>query len=840
MALPVFLKIAARGLTRNPRRSLITLAAISVGLAGLLFLWAYIGGINQQMVANVTGYLTGHLQLHRRGYHDDPELGEAFLLQDPRLVEALRDPRIAAAAPRIEGQALASGPDKTRGVLVLGIDPAREQAVTTLWRAVREGQYPDASDEAGALLGQGVAETLAVKPGDEVTLVTQAADGSIGAGRYRVRGIFRSGIDFIDDSYLFLPLAAAQGLYALPGQANTLAIRLQDIDGVEPARMRLQQTLGAGYEVLDWKKLLPALWDDVLFHEYMTHIVLLIAFVVVTLGIANTILMGTMERVREFGIMLALGTTAAQLGRSVIYEALLLGAVGAGLGALMGLSVVAYYAARGIDLARYSGAVQMMPGLTGIVYPQVSAAGIAELLGAILGMTLLASLYPAWKASRLAPVDAIRGTLAATRLRGWAWASATLALPPRAVFLRIGLRNLARNPRRTLLTLLALGAGLAAQLFLGALGQGFFLQMRDNATGLLTGEGQIEVPGFRREFDPSLTMPEAERLLIQARAHPGIAAAAPRVQAMIMLSSPTRSEAVMLYGIDAIAELEVTQLHRYVSEGRFLTAGATREIVLGKALAERLGVRVGEKIVAMGATAAGDLGSSALRVAGITATGNDMLDRNVAITGLAAARELLSMDGGEASTIALRFQHIDQAEDTALALQAGLGDAGLRVVSWQALLPEIVQMLDLLQVNLCFILGVVFLIVALGVMNILLMAVLERMREFGLQLALGTRPAQILRTVLYESLVMAVLGLCIGLLLGAVIVGYYQRSGFDLTAYAAAVRAIPGMTGIVYPAMLLDDVLWPTLALFVTSLAAALYPAWRASRLDAAQALRHV
>ena len=188
----------------------------------------------------------------------------------------------------------------------------------------------------------------------------------------------------------------------------------------------------------------------------------------------------------------------------------------------------------------------------------------------------------------------------------------------------------------------------------------------------------------------------------------------------------------------------------------------------------------------------------------------------------------------------MRLTDIEAAESVATALGAQLTAPGLQAVTWKTLLPEVVQMLELIRVNLMVILIVVFVVVALGVTNTLLMAVLERTREFGLQLALGTRPGLIVRTVLYESLVLGVLGLAAGFALGALIVGYYHTYGFDLAAYAAASRTIPGMTSVVYPTLVLANLWLPMAALFVTSLAAALYPAWRAARLDPVQALRRV
>lgn len=839
MAQPVFLKLATRSLLRNRRRSLITVTAVAIGLAGLVFLWGYIDGINRQMIANITSYLTGHVQVHQKGYHDDPTLDLAFDGPEGIAARIKAQPGIAAVAPRIEGEALASGPEKTRGVLVVGVDPSREGAITTLARAVKAGSYLDAADPNGIVLGDRVAEILRVAVNDEATLVTQAADGSIGAGRYRVRGIYDSGIDMIDSTYVFLPLPAAQSLYALEGRVTTLAVRLDELGAVPGVAAALAGKLSAAFEVLGWQKLLPRLADNVAFHEMFTYMILFVVFVVVTLGIANTILMGVLERIREFGVMMALGTAPGQIARVVLYEAVLLGLAGIVAGNALGLGIVAWFGRRGIDLGQYAQAVQMMPGLTGIVYPSARADHLLLLSVLLLATTVAASLYPAWKAAGFTPVEAIRGARAVLGRRLRRLPRIAPPFPVRAVFARIALRGLARNPRRVALTLGALGAGLAAYLFLGALSQGFFLQMRDNATSLVAGHLQIDVKGFRDELDAKLVLADSAGLLARVRASPFVAAATPRLQAMAMLSSPTQSEPVMLYGVDPEAERTVTLLHRQVREGNYLSPDSSREIIIGRKLAERLGVRLGEKIVVLAPAADGTLGSAALRVAGIFETDNDVLDRNVALTSLAAARELLGVPR-EAATLVVRLKDIETLEAAAASLAGALTAGGQEVVTWKILVPEAVQMLELIRVNLYIILLVVFAVVALGVANTLLMAVLERTREFGLQLALGTRPGLIVRTVLYESLVLGVLGLGAGIALGSLIVGYYHANGLDLTAYSAAAKAIPGMTGVVYPTIVPGNVWPPVAALFLTSLIAALYPAWRAARLDAIRALRHV
>lgn len=837
MAQRIFLKLALRGLRRNLRRSLITISAIAIGLAALVFLQGYIDGTNRQMISNITGYLSGHLQAHQRGYHDDPTLDLTFDRADELMARFDKRGAIAAIAPRIESQALASGPEKTRGVMMIGVDPERERLVTTLYKALKQGEYLDPADRRGAMMGERTAEILGVKLGDEVALVTQAADGSVGAARFRVRGIYRSGINVIDTSFIFVPLAAAQELLALEGRVTTVAVRLADLDDVPRTVAQLRSELGADFEVLGWQALMPELSGNVELHSLFVNMILLIVFSVVTLGIANTVLMGVMERTHEFGVMLALGTRPAQVARIVLYEALLLGLGAIALGGAIGVGITAYFGYHGIDFGEYSQAAQMMPGLTGIVYPSVRIEPLLLLSAILLATTVCASVYPALKAAHLSPVEAIRGVRQALNLRLPGLHLATPLLP-RAVFARIALRGIARNPRRTLLTLGSLGAGLAAYLFLSAFASGFYLQMRNNATDLITAHLQIEQKKFRDEFDAKLALTQADQILESVRANPLVAAAAPRLQAQTMASSPTKSEPLMLYGVDPPVETKVTTLHTKIVEGAYLSGGRAREIVIGRKLAERLRVRLGEKIVLMAPAADATLGSAALRITGIVETGNDMFDRTMAVTNLAVARELLAVPG-DVSAIAVRLYDIEAAEAAIPALATSLTAPAQQIVSWKTLQPEVEQMLDFIRINLRVILSIVFAVVALGVMNTLLMAVLERRREFGLQLALGTQPAQIVRTVLYESLVLGALGLGAGIVGGALIVGYFHTAGFDLSAYSVTGR-FPGLTSIIYPTILIANIWLPTAALFITSIAAALYPAWRAARLDPVQALRHV
>lgn len=830
----IFLRLAARNVLRNVRRSVITVAAIALGMTSLLFNWAFIDGVNEQMIDNSTRYLAGHLQVHRKGYHDDQSLDR--LLPGGAAAEVARQAPGAVVSSRLEGSALVSAGDKSRGVMVLGLDPASERAVTTLAETMNKGQFLDSGEPAGIVLGARIAEALQARVGAEVVLVTQAADGSVGAGRFRVRGIFHTRMDMLDGTYVLMTLGAAQELYAVADGITTVVARMPDRASVPHARARIEAALGPTHEVLDWQRLLPSVVQSVSFHEVVGYVLLLVLFIVVAVGITNTVLMAVLERTREFGVMMALGTGRGQLTRVVFYEACLLGVAGVGLGAALGMAVVLYFARRGMDFGAYVQAMETMQGLTSMIYPLPRWDRLLFVSGLVFAIGIVAALYPAWRAAGLAPVAAIRGlTKEPAEHRVRASHASALPLP---LLVKIAARGIGRNPHRTALTLAASAFGVGAFVFLGGFVDGYLAQLVENSTGYVTGHLQVQHPRFRAEVEPAHSLAAGEGLLRDLRALPQVRAAAPRVQNMVLASSAAQSQNMMLVGIDPVAEREVTFMHRAVRTGRALEPRGDREIVLGDRIAEKLGLRVGDKVVVMTQALNGEVGSAAFRVAGLFDTGSDAFDSALGFVTIRAAQDLLGMPG-RVSAIAVRLQD-RPLEAQALAAVQGLVQPGAAVaVGWRSLLPEVDQMIEYVRVVVRLITGIVLAVVAIGVMNTLLMSVMERTRELGIMMALGTRPRAIVALVLIESLVLAAAGISAGVALGVPLIAYFGARGLDLSAYARGVESIPGLTGVIYPMFVPSGVAMPVLLLFALSAAAALYPAWRAARLQPAAAIRH-
>lgn len=831
-------KLAWRNILRNPRRSIVSSTAIALGLAALIFLWAFIDGVNAQMIENSTRFLAGHVQVHRSGHHEQRTLD--LLVAAPDRIEAQLKaaPAVRATSRRFEGFAVASAEDKSRGIMVVGIDAQREREVTTLHSTIKAGRFLQPGDDKQIVLGDLSAAALHVGVGGEVVLLTQAADGSVGAGSYRVAGIFDTRMDSIDGMVVLLPIATAQQLFAAGESVTAIVARLDRRDAAATIAERLRQSLGTSHEVLTWAELLPSVMQSVAFHEVVGYVLLLVLFTVVAVGITNTMLMAVTERTREFGVMRALGTADTQVMRLVFFEACLLGAIGLAAGIAAGLGLVYHFSLRGMDLTRFSSAVETMPGLTSIIYPFARFDRV-QLLSALVFVTaLVAALYPAWRAVRLAPVAAIRGLHPRV---AWHWRAAAgeRTRPfPLPVFWKISARSIARNPRRTLLTVSATSFGLAAFVFLLSFVGGFLVQITENSTGYLSGDLQIQHPDFRREFAATLSLRSPAALLAQVRADPLVKAAAPRVQAQVLASSPREARNLTLLGIDPAAEYRVTFIHRAVVEGAPLAPGQDREIVVGIKLAAKLGVRLGEKIVIMGQAADGTLGTAAYRISGIFATGSEPFDASIGFVSLHAAQDLLALSSG-VSTIAVALKNRDDLPAAAASLRKRVGELPYAVITWHDLLPEVAQMIDYIKVIIRIVVAIVFTIVAMGVMNTLIMSVMERTRELGIMMALGTPPAAVVRMVLYESLCLALAGIGVGLVCGLLIVGYLGAAGIDMSRYTRDMQTIPGLTGTIYPRLTGAEVWIPVGMLLLTNMFAALYPAWRATRLVPVRAIRH-
>ena len=406
------LKMAWRNIWRHPRRAILTMAAIAFATVLLVFMLSWQFGSYDTMINAAVKVHTGHLQVQARGYHEQQDM--RLVVPDPAAVSRILEetPGVAAHTVRATAFSLVSSKERTYGVAVKGIDPAREGQVTTLKQLIRHGNYLSPGDAAHALVGGLLARNLRVGVGDELVLLGQGRDGSIAATVVQVAGIFSYGQDALDRNVIYIPLAYFQEVYTMRGAAHEVVALGTSREAVP----RIKRAVSGGIKtqakanklvVLDWMELMPGLVQSIQMDLVSGLIFYLILIIVVAFSILNTFLMVIFERTREFGVFMAMGTTPGRLTRLLLLESTTLTLLGTVIGILAGSLVTWYFQVHGIVI---SGTSEMLRqyGLPERMYPQLSSLSIAVGAGLVLVITLVTALYPALKVRRLRPVEAMR------------------------------------------------------------------------------------------------------------------------------------------------------------------------------------------------------------------------------------------------------------------------------------------------------------------------------------------------------------------------------------------------------------------------------------------------
>ena len=405
----LFWQMAWRNVWRYRRRSLLTVMTIALGLAFNILMRGIGDGFHEQMVDNSVRAGIGHIEIHRSGYQHDPGLLKT--LPDVQTLERVvpRTPHLRGHSFRVLGDGLASTAENSAGVSIVGIIPRDERSVTTIDRAIIAGKFLEEGMERPILIGERLSQSLGARLNQKVVLMVQAADGSMGAQLFRVAGIFRSGSPDLDRGVVYLLLKDAQSLFSLPGGLTEAAILLDSSESVTEAQGFLTtQLAGAPVEILPWYVVEPFLRQFIELDDAFSYIIVLILFVVISVGILNTVMMSVFERVREFGVMMALGVKPRQVVRLVVQEAVALALLGVLVGALLGSASTTAFAYSGIDLSGYAAGASALGITTTVIHPVLTSRNLIVSDLSVVVVVLVVALYPAIKAAGLKPVEAIR------------------------------------------------------------------------------------------------------------------------------------------------------------------------------------------------------------------------------------------------------------------------------------------------------------------------------------------------------------------------------------------------------------------------------------------------
>jgi ABC-type lipoprotein release transport system permease subunit len=399
----LYLRFAVRNLLRNTRRTLITLAAFVIALAGLTLLSAINDGWLREMQNNFILSMTGHIQVHAQGFEDFQNL--SLRIEDPAEVTRWlqEEPDLFGWTERVRTPGLATNEGRSSGIQILAVEPEQETWVTDLSEALREGRWLEPGSSRDLLLGDTVAANLKARVGDPVVLTVQKTGGELTAEVFYVRGILHAGSPQIDRTLAVINLYEAQKWLGLGSAITDLVLRTNEHSDYPGIYRLLKERLPADrYEVMSWEELDPMVGQWLRFSQAYGIVVIFIVVSLVLVQTLNTMLMALHERRHELHTMVAIGTSRAQLFGMLLLESVLLIGLGSLLGYLLGYLLVVYLDGAGIDLTRFANAFKFFY-MNPVIYPEITPTSAARLLGATLITALLAGIYPAWKASLTRP-----------------------------------------------------------------------------------------------------------------------------------------------------------------------------------------------------------------------------------------------------------------------------------------------------------------------------------------------------------------------------------------------------------------------------------------------------
>ena len=402
------LRMAWRNLWRHKRRTWLTATAMIFSNVLLVFMISLQFGSYDMMINNTLQIFSGHFQVQKSGYNDNPKL-RLSIDSIESLAEQLRqanpDTRVAARAAAF---ALASSEQRSYGIQVIGVEPDFEPGVSTIPGLVRQGSWIRDMNAPDIVIGTVMARNLKVGVGDEITLLGSGLDGSFAAGILTVRGVFDSGSREMDRGFAEIPLGYFQEMFAMGDQGNSIAVAVESTDLVGPGVIRAEEVISGRNDlrVVEWTELHPGLKQAIQADMSSAWFMYGVLIILVAFSVLNTQLMSVLERTREFGMIMALGVKPRNLASLVMTETALMAMIGFVLGVFLGWLVAVYFHAVGFS---YPGMQEVAAkfNLPGKMYPSVSLFSMVLGPGVVFLFCLLASIYPAMRLYRLRPVEAM-------------------------------------------------------------------------------------------------------------------------------------------------------------------------------------------------------------------------------------------------------------------------------------------------------------------------------------------------------------------------------------------------------------------------------------------------
>ncbi len=401
--------LAFRNIRSNVRRSIISILAIAVGLAVLIFSGTLRVGQYDTLVHSGVSQLAGHVVIQQQGFQENKE--PTFILEDAesirdRMVQTFPDSTVTTRA-YIGG--LLSSTSNPTFITLTGVDPIAEANISDMPSKIIAGEWLS-NDPKDILIGRHTAQMLKVDLNDKLVF-TISANGEMNAHLFRVKGIFSTGSDEMDAFTGFIHYEAAQELLSNPTAAHQVAVHLPDVFDTDDAVLKSKSILTAdNLDILSWKEALPDIINMIEVDKIANLLINIVLFSIVALGIVNTMLMSVLERLNQFGVLMSIGMKIQLLVRMIVYEGVILGVIGSILGILLGILVSYPMVEYGLDLSNRVGDGIQIGGTinSSVLYGKYSPSLMGFYALFSLTFSILSTLYPAYKLSQLNPIEAMR------------------------------------------------------------------------------------------------------------------------------------------------------------------------------------------------------------------------------------------------------------------------------------------------------------------------------------------------------------------------------------------------------------------------------------------------
>jgi len=405
-----FFALAWRNLWRNLSRSLIMIAGIAVGLFGLIVYFGISNGFIYEMVDVAIELELAHIQVNKQGYLKNPIPKNSFAA-DSLFSERLEQiDGVEAASGRFKAAVLIRSAEKSSRVELVGVDPAGEGLVTVIPSLIVQGEYLQPGDNRKIVLGGKLAKSLGVEIGDKVVVMAQDKDNELQSFLLRVGGIFTSSAPSWDKMAAFVSLEAMHRMINRSGEYTSILIKVSNEDNVDLIAENIRQSLAGqrpDLQVSTWLEISPILSQSIDMFNSFVWIFYLIIYLAMAFGVINIMLMAVIDRTHELGVMRAVGTTPGQVMLVVLLEAAMLGLVGVAVGGSAAWLLNSYLSTNGLDLSYWSSGMALM-GIPNVVHSEIKSGEWALSFISAEAAVIVASVWPAWRASRLKVVEAIQ------------------------------------------------------------------------------------------------------------------------------------------------------------------------------------------------------------------------------------------------------------------------------------------------------------------------------------------------------------------------------------------------------------------------------------------------